>query len=77
MKNEDLYQLLVTKMNEVTIVPPQSVGPFTFWYKRLVPRLKFYPWKSTLVLSLLAALILYFLFGATLVRIASLLQFGF
>lgn len=77
MRNEGLFQLLVAKMNEVNMVPPQSLGPLTFWYKRLIPRFKFYPWKSTLVLSLLAALILYFLLGVTLVSITSLLQFGF
>jgi len=77
MKTNSTYKLLVAKMHEVAVVPPQTVGPFTGVYKRLVPYFKFAPWRSAIFLSVLATIFLYFLLGSTLVKIASILQFGF
>lgn len=77
MKTQNTYQLLVAKMHEVAIVPPQTVGPFTGVYKRIVPYLKFAPWRAAFFLSVLATAFLYLIFGSTLVKIASILQFGF
>lgn len=77
MKNGKTYQLLVAKMHEVTAVPPQTIGPFTGAYKRLVPHLKFSPWRMTGLVSLLATVLLYLFLGSALVRLASILQFGF
>lgn len=77
MRKDKTYRLLVEKMHEVAAVPPQSVGPFTFIYKRMVPFLKFYPWRSTLILAFLTSFFLYLLFGVRLIKLASLLQFGF
>lgn len=77
MRNPSTYQLLVAKMQEVSVVPPQTVGPFTGAYKRIVPFLKFAPWRAALLLSVSVTVFLYLIFGSTLVKIASILQFGF
>lgn len=77
IRQDKTYQLLVAKMHEVVSIPPQDLGPFTFMYKRLVPYFKFYPWRITGAISILFAFSLYLLLGATLVKIVSILQFGF
>lgn len=77
MKNDKTYQLLLDKMHEVALVSPQTVGPFTGIYKRVVPFFKYYPWRMTALISFFATAILYLLFGSTLVKLASILQFGF
>lgn len=77
MKNEQTYRLLVAKMHEVAMVSPQTIGPFTPLYKRVVPFLKFSPWRSTILISMLTSAVLYILLGSILVKIASTLQFGF
>lgn len=77
MKNDIFYQHLVDKMREVAALPPQEVGPFTYLYKSVVPRFKTKPWKSTTILAVVATSLLYVLLGTTLVKLVSLLQFGF
>lgn len=77
MNNDKLYRELVAKMQEMAIVPPQTIGPLTFAYKRLVPYLKYAPWRSTLSVSFLLSIFLYLFIGSTIVKIASLLQIGF
>lgn len=77
MKDDTLYQHLVDKMREVAALPPQEVGPFTYLYKSVVPRFKTKPWKSTTLLAVVATSLLYVLFGTTLVKLVSTLQFGF
>ena len=78
MKKEDkLYNLLVTRMQEMAIVPPQNVGPFTTLYKRLTSELKWYPVRSVTVISFLISLIFFALLGSRLIKLASLLQYGF
>ena len=77
MRNKNTYQLLVAKMQEVAVVPPQTVGPFTFLYKKLASVFKFSPWRSAAFISFFTTILLYFLLGGTLVKLASMLQFGF
>lgn len=77
MKNEQTYRLLVAKMHEVALVSPQTIGPFTNFYKKVVPFFKYSPWRSAILISMLTAAFLYILFGSALVKIASTLQFGF
>lgn len=64
-------------MHEIAIVSPQTIGPFTHLYKKVVPFLKYSPWRSALLISILTSAVLYFLLGSILVKIASVLQFGF
>lgn len=77
MRDEKLFRLLVVRMQEVATVPPQTIGPFTYFYKRLVPGLKIHPWKVTALVSFMFTVFLYLVFGIKLVRLVSLLQFGF
>ena len=77
MNNKKTYQLLVDKMREVAVIPTQEVGFLTPYYKKLVPRFKYSPWKSAIILSYFFAFLLYFLLGTTLIKLVSLLQFGF
>lgn len=77
MENDFFYQQLVAKMQQVSIVPPQNMGPLTPLYKRLVPQFKHFPFKALIPLSLLAILFAYLIFGTKLVRLASILQFSF
>ncbi|MCL4338413.1 hypothetical protein M1271_01855 [Patescibacteria group bacterium] len=77
MDNDKTYQLLVDKMHEVAAIPTQEVGNFTIAYKKLVPFLKYYPWKSAIILSFISVSLLYLIFGTFLVKVASMLQFGF
>ena len=64
-------------MYQVTVVPPQSMGPLTPLYKRLVPWFKYFPFKTLIPASLLAILFAYLIFGSKLVKLASLLQLSF
>lgn len=77
MKEDRVYQLLRTKMQEISWVPPQSFGFFTPLYKVVVPYFKYNPWVSVGIISAVMVFCLYFLFGTALVKLASLLQFGF
>ena len=77
MKKDKLYSLLVAKMQEVTIVPPQTVGPLTPIYKKVAAQLKVYPWRWAFMISVSVTFLAYFLFGGMLVKIASMLQYGF
>lgn len=77
MNNKKTYQALVDKMREVALIPTQEVGFLTPYYKKIVPRFKYSPWKSAIILSSFFSLLLYFLLGTTLIKLVSLLQFGF
>lgn len=77
MTEDKLYGLLLQRMHEVAVVPPQTVGPFTPMYKRVVPKLKWQPWRSVAVFSFFLAALLYLFFGVRVVHLASLLQYGF
>lgn len=77
MKQDKTYQLLLTKMQEISLVPPQQLGPFTNMYKNFVPYLKFAPWRMAAFVSFFTSILLYLVLGPILVKIVSLLQFGF
>lgn len=77
MRNDKFYKLLVCRMNEMATVPPQNVGILTPLYKKVTLRMKFYPWRGAGVVAVFTALFLYILLGPALVKLASILQFGF
>lgn len=77
MIKDRTYQLLVDKMHDVAGLPPQDVGPFTNIYKVVTANFKNSPYFSLGIISILSASCLYFIFGPGLVKLASLLQFGF
>lgn len=77
MTEDKFYQVLVSRMEEMAVVPPQNAGILTPVYKRMALQLKIYPWKSLGFIAVLSAVFLYLLFGPILVKLASILQFGF
>ena len=77
MKNNKFYRELIIKMHEVSVVPPQTVGPLTPVYKKVVRELKFFPFKVIIPISFLFILFAYLIFGTWLVKLAETLQTGF
>lgn len=71
------YQKFVRRWEEVTDLPPQTLGPLTPYYKKLVRHLKVMPWPLLVLGSLFIVLGLYFLIGSTITLLVSLLQRGF
>lgn len=68
---------MVVKMHEVSELSPQTVGPLTVVYHRFVPLLKRSPWKVFFAGSFAATLLLYIMFGAAIVYLVNVLQYGF
>jgi hypothetical protein len=77
MSQDATYDQLVKKMQEVSTVQPQTVGWLTPLYHRLIPLVKTSPWKVFFAGSFTATLILYLVFGVSIVYVANLLQHGF
>lgn len=77
MRNDRTYQLLLSKMHEVSGLPPQTVGPFTNIYKAVTANFKNSPYIPLGIVSIFSVFCLYLIFGPALVKVASLLQFGF
>jgi hypothetical protein len=74
---DTLYNKFVKRWEEVTDLPPQSVGPLTPYYKKVVTKLKIMPWPLLVVGSLLLVICLYLLIGSAITLLVSLLQRGF
>jgi len=72
-----VYQQFVKRWEEVTDLPPQSVGPLTPVYKRLTKHLKVMPWPVLVVVSICIVVGVFLLVGSTVTFIVSLLQRGF
>ena len=72
-----VYQRFVRRWEEVTDLPPQTLGPLTPYYKALTRRLKVMPWPLLVIFSLLVVVGLYVLLGSAVTLIVSLLQRGF
>jgi hypothetical protein len=74
---DTLYHKFVKRWEEVTDLPPQTVGPLTPLYKKVVTKLKVMPWPLLVVGSLLTVICLYLLIGSTVTLLVSVLQRGF
>lgn len=72
-----LYHKFVKRWEEVTDLPPQTVGPLTPYYKDAVRRLKVMPWPVLVVGSLVTVIGLYVFFGSAITILTSILQKGF
>lgn len=72
-----LYNKFVKRWEEVTDLPPQTVGPLTPYYKAITKRLKIMPWPVLVIGSLFTVVGLYLIFGSAITILASLLQRGF
>lgn len=73
----DTYRRFVKRWEEVTDLPPQTVGPLTPYYKAITRRLKVMPWPMLVVVSLIIVVGLYIVLGSAVTLIVSLLQKGF
>ncbi|MBI5018922.1 hypothetical protein HZB58_01490 [Candidatus Gottesmanbacteria bacterium] len=71
------YQKFVKRWEEVTDIPPQTLGPLTQLYKQMTKRLKVTPLPWFVGVSLLVAAGLYIIFGPAVSAIVTLLQRGF
>lgn len=74
---DSIYQKFVKRWEEVTDLPPQTLGPFTPVYKFVTRRLKVKPWPALIIIGLATVTIMYGLIGTATVVIASILQRGF
>lgn len=72
-----LYQKLVKRWEEVTDLPPQTVGPLTPYYKNAVRRLKVMPWPALVVAAIAMVVGIYFVLGSAITILTSILQRGF
>ena len=72
-----LYHKFVERWEEVTDLPPQTAGPLTPYYKKVVMKLKVMPWPLLVIGSLLVVFCLYLLIGSAVTLLVSVLQKGF
>lgn len=77
MKNDKLFQQLKEKMILVSSIPTQNIGPFTPYWKKVVPHVKTSPFKTLALGGFTSSFILWLLLGGALVRLVSILQYGF
>jgi len=72
-----MYHKFVKRWEEVTDIPPQTVGPLTPAYKTVVSKLKVMPWPVLVIVSVAVVAGLYALFGSAITLLVSILQKGF
>lgn len=71
------YDRFMKRWEEVTDMPPQSLGVFTMLYKRITKRMKVMPWPWFILLGSAIALLLYVVLGSSVSAMVTLLQRGF
>ncbi|MBI2405261.1 hypothetical protein HYV22_03735 [Candidatus Gottesmanbacteria bacterium] len=71
------YARFVKRWEEVTDLPPQTLGPLTRPYKKLTKRLKVMPWPWLVGISLIGVIGLYMILGSAITFLVTLLQRGF
>ena len=72
-----IYQKFLRRWEEVTDLPPQTLGPLTPYYKIVVRHLKVTPWPLFVVISIVAIVGLYVIVGTTITFFVSVLQRGY
>lgn len=72
-----LYHKFVKRWEEITDLPPQTVGPLTPYYKRVVRRLKVMPWPALVVAAIVTVVAMYLVIGSAITIVTSILQKGF
>ncbi|HCS79189.1 TPA: hypothetical protein DIV55_05630 [Patescibacteria group bacterium] len=77
MNKDLLYQQFYRRWIEVVDLPPQTIGPLTPVYKRVVPFLKHAPWRILIPVALILVCIVALVHNLTAPQVASLLQRGF
>lgn len=70
---------LKDRLNEAYLVEPNDLGMplLNHWYRRINRYFKRAPFIVVVPATLLSAVLLYLLFGYVIVRLTSLLQYGF
>ncbi len=71
------YRRFVKYWEQVTDLPPQTLGPLTPVYKRVTKRLKVMPWPWFVIVSVATVMAAYVAVGSAVTFIVSLLQGGF
>ena len=71
------YQQFMKRWEEVTDLPPQSLGPLTNSYKWFTKRFKVMPWPWFIGLSIIVSIIIFLALGSTISYLVTLLQKGF
>ncbi len=77
MKEDKLFKLLREKMLLVSSVSPQEIGPFTPYWRRVVPFVKGTPVRILFLTGFASSVILWFILGPALVKLVNILQIGF
>ena len=72
----DTYRRFVKRGEEVTDLPPQTVGPLTPYYKALTRHLKVMPWPLLVLGAVCMVVGLYVILGSAITLVVSLLQKG-
>lgn len=75
--SDSTYKKFVKRWEEVTELPPQTLGPLTPQYKAFVKRLKVMPWPMLVVLGVITVAVMYLIVGQAVTFLVSLLQKGF
>ncbi len=71
------YQRFMKRWEEVTDLPPQSLGPLTGVYKWCTKRFKVMPWPWFIGVSIVIAIGIYIILGSAISYLVTLLQRGF
>lgn len=74
---DTIYRNFVKRWEEVTELPPQTLGPLTPYYKMVVRRLKVMPWPVLVLAAMVMVVGIYLLIGSTITILTSILQKGF
>lgn len=76
---DKVYSHLKKRYDDVYSIAPNDLGfPWlTKFYKTLTAQLKLFPFKIFIPLALMLTVIIYLVFGILIVRLVSLLQYGF
>lgn len=77
MKEDKFYLKLKEKMDLVFSVPPQNLGVFTPYWKKVIPIVKKVPFPLLTLTGLVSTIILWLLLGTLLVQLVTILQNGF
>lgn len=77
MKKDKLYRLLKKRMMLMSSLPPQEVGILTPYWRKVIPHFKTMPLTWLIFTGLFSGFTLWILLGARLVRLVSILQYGF
>lgn len=74
---DQTYQKFLHHWERVVDLPPQTMGSFTPYYKKVARFAKTMPWPLFVLLSIIIVVCIYGLLGSAVSYVASLLQKGF